>query len=286
MSLNTKPIKKQKHIAIDGKTHRGAQPVDDDISKLHLVHAYGIESGLLLGQEKVDSKSNEINAIPTLLDALYIEGQIVTIDAMGCQKEIAKKIREKKADYVLALKGNQGHFHRDVEARLNNSDFLAQCEQYEIADHKAAHGRQEIRRCYITDKIDWLEGREKWKDLKTIAKVERTFIEKGKETTEARYFICSVASQPKNVLQAVRGHWGIESMHWSLDVVFQEDNRIIWNQNVAHNESTIRRMSLNLLKKFQSESSFGVGKVKVAIKTLRKLLLGDDNQIEGLLDGA
>src|SRR5829696_6318435 len=148
MNCIVKLQEEQKHIAIDGKAHRGVR-AEEDKDKLHLVHAFGVESGMLLGQEKVAEKSNEITAIPKLLDALYIEKQIVTLDAMGCQKAIAKKIREKKADYVLALKENQGQLYADVELYLNDSKQLAKIQQCEIADK--GHGRLEIRRCYVTD---------------------------------------------------------------------------------------------------------------------------------------
>lgn len=273
----------QKHIAIDGKAHRGVR-ADEDKDKLHLVHAFGVESGMLLGQEKVAEKSNEITAIPKLLDALYIEKQIVTIDAMGCQKAIAKKIREKKADYVLALKGNQGKLHADVELYLNDPKQLSKTKQCETLDK--GHGRLEIRRCYVTDKITWLHGKTEWEDLKTIARVERVSIQEGIETKEDRYFISSLAANPKEILAASRAHWGVENnLHWVLDVVFREDDRIIWNQNFARNESTIRRIALNLLKKFQQVCDYKVGKTKVAIKTLRKVLFGNDDNMEKLIQG-
>lgn len=281
MSCIVRSNEEQKHIAIDGKAHRGIRAEEEE-DKLHLVHAFAVESGMLLGQEKVAEKSNEITAIPKLLEALYIEKQIVTIDAMGCQKAIAKKIREKKADYVLALKGNQGQFHADIELFLNDPKQLAITKKCEIADK--GHGRMEIRRCYVTDRIAWLDGKKEWADLKTIAKVERISLEKGVETKEERLFISSLAADPEKILTASRAHWGIENnLHWTLDVVFREDDRIIWNQNFARNESTIRRVALNFLKKFQGACEYNVGKAKVAIKTLRKLLIGDDQNMEKLL---
>lgn len=273
----------QKHIAIDGKAHRGVRAEKEE-DKLHLVHAFAVESGMLLGQEKVAEKSNEITAIPKLLDALYIEKQIVTIDAMGCQKAIAEKIREKKADYVLALKGNQGQLHADVELYLSDPKQLSKAKKCEVADK--GHGRMEIRRCYVTDKIAWLYGKKEWVDLKTIAKVERITIQKGIETKEERFFISSLGANPEQILTASRAHWGVENnLHWTLDVVFREDDRIIWNQNFARNESTIRRVALNFLKKFQNNCEYNVGKAKVAIKTLRKLLVGDDQNMEKLIQG-
>lgn len=125
-----------------------------------------------------------------------------------------------------------------------------------------------------------------WKDLKTISKVERISIQKGVETKEERYYLSSLGANPEKILQASRAHWGVENnLHWMLDVVFREDDRIIWNQNFARNESTIRRIALNFLKKFQQKCEYNVGKAKVAIKTLRKLLVGDDSNMEKLIQG-
>lgn len=272
----------QKQIAIDGKTHRGAQTTDEE--KLHLVSAYGVESGLVLAQEKVVTKSNEITAIPVLLETLYIEGQIVTIDAMGCQKAIAKKIREKKADYVLALKGNQGQLHEDIALYFQKNHHLQECDQYEEIDK--GHGRCEMRRCYVASQIHWLDNRQEWDGLKSIVAVESICFMNQKETREVRYFISSLPAKAKVLLRSVRAHWGIESMHWSLDVIFREDDRVIWNRHFAQNESIIRRLALNLLKKFQQVCEYRIGKAKVALKTLRKLLMGSDENMEKLIMGA
>lgn len=280
MSRIVEPLEEQHQIAIDGKTHRGVRTNEEE-EKLHLVNAYGVESGLVLAQEKVATKSNEITAIPVLLDALYIEKQIVTIDAMGCQKAIAEKIREKKADYVLALKGNQGQLHDDIELYFKEPCHLAGCEHYEAVDK--GHGRFESRRCYVTDKIEWLTGRQEWKGLKTIVAVESVSLSKQQETRETRYFISSLPAQPQLHLRAVRAHWGVESMHWSLDVIFREDDRILWNRNFARNEAITRRLALNLLKKFQGICAYRIGKAKVALKTLRKLLVGSDDNMRKLL---
>lgn len=269
----------QKQIAIDGKRHRGAQTSVEE--GLHLVNAYGVESGLVLAQEKVATKSNEITAIPELLDALHIKGQIVTIDAMGCQKEITKKIIEQKADYILALKGNQGHLHEDIAVYFNNEKHLNNSAQYEDLDK--GHGRFETRRCYATDQIKWLANKEQWAGLKSILAVESVCLIKGKETRETRFFISSLAPDPKILLRSVRAHWGIESMHWCLDVIFREDDRVIWNRNFAQNEAIIRRLALNFLKKFQEICHYRIGNAKVALKTLRKILIGNDTDMEKLI---
>ena len=272
----------QKQIAIDGKRHRGAQTGEEE--GLHLVSAYGVESGLVLAQEKVANKSNEIRAIPELLEALHIKGQIVTIDAMGCQKEIAKKIIAKKADYILALKGNQGQLHKDIVLYFNHASHLKKCAQYEDVDK--GHGRFETRRCYVTDKIDWLDNKEEWAGLKSIVAVESISISKGQKTQETRYFISSLPPDPKLSLRSVRAHWGIEAMHWCLDVIFREDDRVIWNRNFAQNESIIRRLALNFLKKFQEICHYRIGNAKVALKTLRKILIGSDSDMEKLIMAA
>jgi predicted transposase YbfD/YdcC len=276
-------VKKEdrKHIAIDGKTHCGFRKEDKD--SLHLVHAYSAESGLVLGQEKVSDKSNEITAIPRLLNAMHIEKQIVTIDAMGCQKEIAKVIRDRKADYVLGLKGNHSDLHEDVALYFKDQNLLKRCTNNEKIDK--GHGRFEIRRCYVSDQIDWLECKNSWKDLRSIACVETLQIQKCKETREVRYFISSLPANPDTILRAVRAHWGVESMHWCLDVIFREDDRIIWNKNFARNEAIIRRCALNLIKKFQDISSYRIGKAKMALKTIRKLLVGNDDNMTILLQG-
>lgn len=271
----------QKQIAIDGKRHRGAQTSEEE--GLHLVSAYGVESGLVLAQEKVANKSNEITAIPELLDALHIKGQIVTIDAMGCQKEIAKKIIAQKADYILALKGNQGQLHEDIAVYFNHTAHLKNCAQYEDLDK--GHGRFETRRCYVTDQIKWLDNKEQWAGLKSIVAVESVCIIKGEETRETRFF-SSLPPAPKLSLRSVRAHWGIESMHWCLDVIFREDDRIIWNRNFAQNESIIRRLALNFLKKFQEICQYRIGNAKVALKTLRKILIGNNLDMEKLIMAA
>ena len=268
------------HIAIDGKTHRGVRQLDD--RQLHLVGAYDTAGGLVLGQEKVNDKSNEITAIPKLLEALYIKGQIISIDAMGCQKDIVKKIRTKKADYVLALKGNQHQLHDDISLYFASKKHLSGCDYCEDLDK--GHGRFEQRQCYLTQNTEWIEGVEKWKDLKTIVMVKNTIIQKGHESQEIRYFISSLVINPKKMLNIIRRHWGIESMHWCLDMIFREDDRIIWNRNFAQNEAIIRRLSLNLLKQFQQICKYRIGKSLVAIKTIRKILIANDDSMAELIN--
>lgn len=275
----------QHQIAIDGKRHRGVVTGDDHEDNLHLVHAYGVESGIVFGQEKVSDKSNEITAIPVLLDAIEIEKQVISIDAMGCQKAIAEKIIDKKADYVLSLKGNQGQLHEDVRLYFEQAKHLANCQYAET--HDKGHGRIETRKCYVTQEIDWLkEAQKSWSGLRTIVAVESIRLINQIQTREVRYFISSLAPDPHQLLTVIRGHWGVEAWHWCLDVIFREDDRIVWNRRFAHNEAIIRRVALNLLKKYQlAQNDFGK-KSKVAIKSLRKLLFGHDDAMVQLVGGA
>jgi predicted transposase YbfD/YdcC len=260
-------------IAVDGKTHRGIEAKETE--GLHIVTAFATESGLTLGMEKVADKSNEITAIPALLERLHIKGQIISIDAMGCQKAIVQLIRRKEADYVLALKGNQGTLHKDIDLYFCDPAHRAACSLFEHNDK--GHGRVETRRCYVSSDLAWLQPRDEWVDLQTLVMVESLRWTKGKETKETRYFISSMPPDPKAILKAIRAHWGIEnSLHWCLDVIFREDDHISWNQNIAHNESAIRRIALNLLKDYQISKRFRNKTEKVAIKTLRKIIIADD----------
>lgn len=268
----------EKVIALDGKTHCGLQE-----NTLHLVSAFDTQNGLILGEEKVSDKSNEITAIPILLNSLAIEGHIVSIDAMGCQKTIAEKIRAKKADYLLALKGNQGYLLDDVKMYFESSDCLKNCEVATRFDK--GHGRIETRTCYVTDDINWIDQKDNWKDLKCIVMVISKRLIKGKESVEKRFFITSMKSNAIKILAATRAHWGIEnSLHWMLDVIFREDDRIIWNKNIAQNEAIIRRIALNLLKKYRLIiPTRSPRSEKIAIKTLRKIMVLDDKGMAKLL---
>lgn len=269
----------QRVLAVDGKTHRGLRA-----SKLHLVNVYDTHNSICLAQEKVDEKSNEITAIPQLLDALSIEGEIVSIDAMGCQKNIAQTIVFKKADYFLALKGNQGDLYDEVKTYFSDKDLLKKCDFFESID--AGHGRVEKRLCYVTSTINWINNKSDWPKIQSIVMIESTRFVSGKESTEKRYFITSLPSNAQKALAVSRSHWGIEnSLNWVLDVIFKEDNRIIWDRNIAQNEATIRRIGLNLIKKYQAIHPANKKYEKIAIKTLRKSLIGDDSGMITLLRG-
>lgn len=235
-------------IAIDGKTLRGCSNKGGSKSVIHMISAWSSENQMVLGQFKVGSKTNEITAIPLLLDILDIEGSIITIDAMGCQKEIAEKIIAKNADYILALKGNQGSLRDEVE------NAFKQCPVSSISKKtEKDHGRIEIRECSVIGDMDWIFEREKWKGLQTIIKINSTRIIKDKIESESRYYISSLNKQAEEMNVLVRKHWGIEnSLHWVLDVLFKEDYCRKRAGNSAENFSIIRRFSLNVVKKDKS----------------------------------
>lgn len=198
------------HIAIDGKTHCG----DRKERKTHLVSACATESGLIIGQTKVKEKTNEIVAIPQLINALEIEDHIVSIDAMGCQKEIAALIIKKKAHYVFALKRNHLNLFEDVD--LYFSDH--QNERNVFEDIDKSRGRVEIRKCSLSKNIAWLSQKKEWAKLKTIVMIESTIYVKQKEHTEKRYYISDLDVDPKTMLKYVRAHWAIEANHWVLSL--------------------------------------------------------------------
>lgn len=254
-------------VAIDGKTLRGS--FDKVLGKrgIHLVSAWVVESQIVLGQLKVDEKSNEITAVPKLLDLLNIKGSVVTMDAMGCQTDHTEKIIAKQADYLLSLKGNQGDLHKEVNhyfESLSNEDRKNLSHDFFETTEKG-HGRIEIRKYWQTNDIDWIVDKEKWKGLKTVGMVEATRILGDKESAEKRYFISSLSLNSEKFAGAVRGHWGIEnSLHWSLDVGMGEDLSRIRMKNAAENFGVLRRVCLNLLKKEKSRKRGLKGKSKIA----------------------
>lgn len=238
----------KKIIAIDGKTMRGNKQKEDKPS--HVVSAWSKEDGFCLGQKAVSEKSNEITAIPELLDKIQIKGQIITIDAMGTQREIAEKIRSKRADYVLALKGNQGNLYQDVKEYFGDEEFREQIKKegnYKEICEKA-HGQIERREYYQTEDIKWLPQWKEWKGLKSIGMERKTIEKEGEKKTEYRYFISSLVADIENMSRAVRGHWSIESMHWHLDVTFREDANKTLDKMAAQNQNIIRKWCLSILK--------------------------------------
>ena len=244
-------------ISIDGKSIRGSRDKGSK-SIVHMVSAWANANNMVLGQVKVDEKSNEITAIPKLLDVLVLEGCIVTIDAMGCQTEIANKIVEKGADYILAVKGNQGSLEEGAEDTVR---FIKPVDQYEDAD--SGHGRVETRRCFIYNDLSHIEPVSKWKNLKAVVKIEaERFIKSTGETQrETRLYITSCESNAKVIGSAIRAHWGVEnSLDWILDVSFGEDASRKREGYSAQNFSIINRIALNILKNDKSRKRSVKGK--------------------------
>lgn len=240
-----------KLVAIDGKTLRRSHRKRSGLAALHLVTAWCTQNGLTLGQYATEDKSNEITAIPELLKLLSLKGCTVTIDAMGCQKEIAAEIRAGKADYVLAVKENQPHLHEDLqqhfEAVLEEEETLPEKQRY-VTEEKG-HGREEERFYYSTPVPEGLRNREAWRDIQSVGCAIGNTIRDGHATGLVRYFISSLKPDAKRFGKAVRGHWGIEnSQHWVLDVTFREDDRRQQDRNGAANLAAVRRLAVSLLR--------------------------------------
>lgn len=250
-------------VAIDGKTLRGSFDTATEQNALHLVSAWATEARLVLGQVAVDAKSNEITAIPLLLELLDLKGCIVTLDAMGCQKDLAAAIREQEADYVLTVKDNQPTLHQTLQEA-----FLAHAEAdytdpslRRLKTVEKSHGREETREYFIADvPIELLRGGE-WKEVRSIGLVMRTRVLNGEVSEEVVYYLSSLPPKVKTFAQAVRGHWGIENrLHWSLDVTFAEDQSRVRKGHGAVNLGMIRRLALSILQQDTSSKDSLRGK--------------------------
>lgn len=245
-------------VALDGKALRRA--LNGDASVKYVVSAWAEDNSLVLGQLKVADKSNEITALPELLRALELAGCIVTVDAMGTQKKIAKEIIEADADYVLALKGNHETVHEEVKSFLdeaaaekNSKPQRPSTAAATLAEHQTVekdHGRIETRRYYQSAELDWFADRAKWEGLKSVGMVEAIREVGGQRTVERRYYLSSLPLGVETFARAVRGHWGVENkLHWVLDVQMREDQSRARAGYAAENLATLRRLALNLLKR-------------------------------------
>jgi len=258
-------------VAIDGKTARHSYNRKDKLGAIHMVSAWANQAGVSLGQVKTADKSNEITAIPKLLELLEIKGCIITLDAMGCQTDIAEKIIEKQADYVLAVKDNQKLLHEAI------ADYFAAsiaanppecCQLQHHTETNAEHGRIEIRRYYLSTCLDTLPNVARWKGLKSIGMVESERTNDGKTSIERRHYICTL-TDVKPFAHAVRAHWGIEnSLHWVLDVTFREDDSRIRIGYAPENLNIIRQLAINLLKKEPSNMSIKKKRFEAALNDM------------------
>ena len=245
-------------IAIDGKTLRRSYQKKGSKEPIHMVSAFAVRQRLVMGQVAVAEKSNEIVAIPALLDMMAIEGAVVTIDAMGCQRSIAKKIIDKKADYIIALKGNQGTLHEDVkvfaaEQRANGFKDTT-ISRHETVDGE--HGRIETRTYTAIHDVEWLQERHDWPGLEGVVMVESQREIEGKVTQETRFYITSLVLLANVIGPMIRDHWAIENgLHWIMDMVFRDDECRVRTEHAPANFTTLKHMAQNLIKKAPGKDS-------------------------------
>ena len=238
-------------IALDGKTLRNSGGGIDQLKAIHLVSAFSAQNDLVLGQIATEAKSNEITAFPLLIEMLDLKKATVTIDALGCQKDIVTQIRDKGGDYVLALKGNQKKLHEEVDNFFQQATEVeskeADCDYY--CTEERSRGRIEKREVWATEELEWLPQAKEWKDLTSLACVRSSRTVKGKMSVELRYYISSLSGEAHKLADAIRCHWGVENkLHWQLDVSYREDACKVRKDHGAENFSILRRATLNLLK--------------------------------------
>lgn len=264
-------------IAIDGKTARRSGRKKEGKAAIHMVSAFAARQRLVLGQVKVSEKSNEIVAIPKLLDMMALEGAIVTIDAMGCQREIAGKIIDKKADYVLALKGNQGSLREDVELFASEQKANG-FRDTAVSRHQTVdgdHGRIETRTTTVIHEVAWLQERHGWPGLKGIVMVESLRETDGNTEYETRFYITSLPLAAAQLGLIVRDHWAIEnSLHWVMDMIFRDDECRVRTEHAPANFTTIKHMALNLLRRAPGKDS---------LRLRRKVAAWDDDFLVSLI---
>ncbi len=252
-----------KTIAFDGKTVRGSVK---NGKAIHLLNAWGCETRLALGQLEVDRKSNEITELPKLMDALELKGALVTVDALNTQKATAARVVEKKADYLLPLKANHPTDQSAVSYIMKD---IAGRREADVEQVDKDHGRVEIRRCWQTDDLSLFLARKEWKGLKTLARIDRIRIfPNGERSEESVVYLSSLSLDPKRVLDAARGHWGIENqLHWCLDIVFKEDQCRARTRHATRCLSTVRAFSLNVLRRCAKKGSLRIKRYKATLST-------------------
>jgi predicted transposase YbfD/YdcC len=262
------------YINLDGKTIKNS----GQDKALHIVSAWCQTNQLVLAQEKVDSKSNEITALPKLLKLLDLKNKIVTIDAMGAQRDICKQIAEQEGDYVISLKGNQGTLHDDVVTYFKDEKMLEKSLVSEENDK--GHGRIEQRIAYSFEDIEWLQKEHEWPGLKSIGMVTTTVNKGDKILAEQRFYISSLPADARQLNQAARLHWGIENqLHWRLDVTFNEDGACIRNDNAAENIDILRKWALNVLQKAKQKPDQSIKSLMRKNAMSFKHLIGVVNKI-------
>jgi predicted transposase YbfD/YdcC len=266
-------------VAIDGKTLRNSDERGSELGPVHIVSAWASLNHLVLGQVKVNDKSNEITAIPELLKVLELAGCIVTIDAIGCQKKIVKSIADKEADYIITLKKNQGNLRKDVEQLFKEAISIG----FEGLEHscyktqETSHNREEIRHCLMLSNIsERIDPQKNWSKLNSVGMVEYVRTIDGKTTVETRYYISSLSNDAQQLAHGVRSHWGVEnSLHWVLDVTFNEDECRIIKDNAPQNFAVLRHIAVNLLGREKS--------VKIGIKNKQFLAAMDTKYLSKVL---
>lgn len=270
--------KLKKIICIDGKTVCGSARKEQ--KPQHIVSAWSKEDGFCLGQKAVEEKSNEITAIPKLINQINVKGHVITIDAMGTQTAIAEQIKKSRADYVLAVKENQKNLYNEISEYLQDEEFKRNIKtsgQY-LKTTEKAHGQTEVREYYQTDSISWLDSRKKWKGLKTIGMIEKTIEKNGEKSVERRYYISSINNNIGLFARAVRQHWSVEAMHWHLDVTFREDYNTTIDKIAVQNQNIIRKWCLSILKLLE------IGNKKISLKRKRFILsMSADKFIERIV---
>ena len=260
-------------MAIDGKSLRHS--FDGETNMLHVLSAFATEARIVLGQEKVSHKSNEITAIPKMLKWLDVKGHIMTIDAMGCQVKIANHILHKGGDYIFSLKGNQSHLAEDVTAYFADHELTKNLASH--VEYDKGHGRVETRECWVVDDVEWLQHRHpRWASIRSIIKIH-SVRESTKTTNDVRYYISSLTDPPENVLKSIRSHWAIENtLHWVLDMSFNEDYSRIRKGNAPYVMAIIRHVALNVLQLAKTN--------RQSIKRLRKMCGWDEQTLDVVMN--